>query len=55
MKSVTIQVGDDDIKSLKDIFKNEASFKPQAPQDYLIINILKQVIHNSDFQNESGS
>jgi len=55
MKSVTIKIGDDDVKALKDIFKNESNFKPQAPQDHLIINILKQVINNSDSKDESGS
>ena len=46
MKNVTIQIGDKDIKDLQDIFKNEADFKPQAPQDHLIIAILKQVLNN---------
>ena len=46
MKEVTIQIGDKDIKDLEEIFKNEADFKPQAPQDHLIIAILKQVVNN---------
>jgi hypothetical protein len=47
MKLVTIKIGDKDIEVLKDIFKNEADFKPQAQQDLLIIEILKQVLNNS--------
>ena len=46
MKHVTIKIGDKDIEVLKDIFKNEADFKPQAQQDLLIIEILKQVLNN---------
>ena len=46
MKQVTIKVGDEDIKDLKEIFKNESDFKPQVRQDMLIIEILRQVINN---------
>lgn len=46
MKNVTITIGDDDIKDLKEIFQNESSFQPQVHQDYLIIGILKQVLYN---------
>ncbi len=46
MKHVTIKIGDKDLEVLKDIFKNEADFKPQAQQDLLIIEILKQVLNN---------
>jgi len=46
MKQVTIKVGDDDLKDLAEIFKNEADFKPQARQDLLIIQILRQVLDN---------
>lgn len=46
MKQVTIKVGDDDLKDLAEIFKNEADFKPQARQDLLIIQILRQVLNN---------
>ena len=44
MKNVTIKIGDDDLKTLTEIFKTEDDFKPQATQDFLIINILKQVL-----------
>ena len=47
MKNVTIKIGDDDLEVLTDIFKSEADFKPQAQQDRLIIEILKQVLNNS--------
>lgn len=47
MKHVTIKIGDKDLEVLKDIFKNEPDFKPQAQQDLLIIEILKQVLNNT--------
>ena len=46
MKQVTINIGDEDIKDLKEIFKNEVDFKPQVRQDMLIIEILRQVLNN---------
>jgi hypothetical protein len=46
MKQVTIKIGDKDLEDLSEIFKNEADFKPQAKQDLLIIEILRQVLNN---------
>lgn len=46
MKQVTINVGDEDLKDIAEIFKNEPDFKPQIRQDYLIIEILRQVLNN---------
>ncbi len=46
MKHVTIKIGDKDLEDLSEIFKNEANFKPQAKQDLLIIEILRQVLNN---------
>jgi len=46
MKQVTINIGDDDLKEIANIFKNEPDFKPQAKQDYLIIEVLRQVLNN---------
>ena len=46
MKHVTIKIGDRDLEDLSEIFKNEADFKPQAKQDLLIIEILRQVLNN---------
>jgi hypothetical protein len=46
MKLVTIKIGDEDIKDLKEIFKNESDFKPQVRQDMLIVEILRQVLNN---------
>jgi len=46
MKHVTIKIGDEDIKDLKEIFKNESEFKPQVRQDTLIVEILRQVLNN---------
>lgn len=46
MKHVTIKIGDKDLEDLFEIFKNEANFKPQAKQDLLIIEILRQVLNN---------
>tara|TARA_A100001515_G_scaffold123334_1_gene107161 strand:- start:374 stop:529 length:156 start_codon:yes stop_codon:yes gene_type:complete len=44
MKEVTISVGDQDIKDLEEIFKNESNFEPQIRQDRLIVAILKEVL-----------
>jgi hypothetical protein len=46
MKHVTIKIGDEDINDLKEIFKNEADFKPKVRQDILIVEILRQVLNN---------
>lgn len=46
MKQVTINIGDSDLKDLEEIFQNEPDFRPQAKQDYLIIEILRQIIKN---------
>lgn len=46
MKTVTINIGDDDINDLQNIFKNESNFKPLTKEDKLIVNILKQVLDN---------
>jgi len=46
MKQVTINIGDSDLEDLKKIFENEKDFKPVAPQDYLLIALMKQVINN---------
>jgi hypothetical protein len=53
MKQVTIKVGDEDLKDLAEIFKNEADFKPQARQDLLIIEILRQVLNNPKMETPS--
>lgn len=56
MKHVTIKIGDKDLEDLSEIFKNEANFKPQAKQDLLIIEILRQVLNNPkvEINNETG-
>lgn len=56
MKHVTIKIGDKDLEDLSEIFKNEADFKPQAKQDLLIIEILRQVLNNPkvEINNETG-
>lgn len=56
MKHVTIKIGDRDLEDLSEIFKNEADFKPQAKQDLLIIEILRQVLNNPkvEINNETG-
>jgi len=46
MKTVTINIGNEDLKDLQEIFKNEADFKPIAKQDHLIIALLRQVLNN---------
>lgn len=50
MKHVTIKIGDKDLEDIAEIFKNESDFKPQAPQDLLIIEILRQVLLNPKVQ-----
>tara|TARA_B100001939_G_C16935983_1_gene616030 strand:+ start:1992 stop:2147 length:156 start_codon:yes stop_codon:yes gene_type:complete len=44
MREITINVGDEDIKDLQEIFKNEANFEPQVKQDRVIVAILKEVL-----------
>ena len=46
MKSVTIKIGDYDLKTLDKIFENEQEFKPTDPRDELLIAIMKQVRDN---------
>ena len=46
MKTVTITIGDDDLKDLSEIIVNEAEFKPQTKQDRMIVEILRQVLKN---------
>ena len=46
MKSVTIKLGDYDIKTIEDIFDKEPDFKAQDPRDELIGAILRQVKDN---------
>jgi hypothetical protein len=46
MKSVTIKIGEDDLKDLQQMFKKEADFNPKVREDFLIISVLKQVLDN---------
>ena len=46
MKNVTIKIGDTDLQDLEKIFSNESSFRPVAKEDFLIIEILRQVLNN---------
>jgi hypothetical protein len=46
MKTVTIKIGDEDLKMLGQIFQDEPNFQPQNAQDHLIVEILKQVLNN---------
>lgn len=46
MKEVTIKIGDSDLKDLEKIFENEKDFNPVAPQDFLLIALMKQIINN---------
>jgi hypothetical protein len=52
MRPVTINIGEDDLKELEEIFKNEPNFQPRARQDYLIVSILKQVLESAKSENE---
>ena len=46
MKSVTITVGDYDLKVINKIFENENNFNPLDPRDELMIEIMRQVKDN---------
>ena len=46
MKTVTIRIGDDDLKLINRIFDNEADFKPQTEEDKVLIEIMRQVKNN---------
>jgi hypothetical protein len=52
VKHVTITIGDTDIEDLKKIFENESSFRPQMREDFLIIEILRQVLYNPKTETE---
>ncbi|MEY2973119.1 MAG: hypothetical protein RI886_896 [Pseudomonadota bacterium] len=47
MKEVTIQIGEDDIQVLEEIFKNESNFEPVVKQDRVIVAVLKEVLNKS--------
>ncbi len=47
MKAITVYVADDELEDLEKIFFNEKDFKPQVRQDFIIINLLKQLVLNS--------
>ena len=47
MREVTIQVGENDIQTLEEIFKNESNFEPIVQQDRVIVAILKEVLTKS--------
>lgn len=55
MRSVTINIGEDDLKDLQQIFKNESNFQPQAREDYLIVSILKQILENAKQANTDSN
>jgi len=46
MNTVTIRIGDDDLKLIDEIFKNEADFQPRTHEDQVIIEVMKQVKNN---------
>jgi hypothetical protein len=46
MKSVTIKIGDYDVKTIEDIFEKEPDFKAKDPRDDLIVEILRQIKDN---------
>ena len=46
MNTVTIRIGDDDLKVIDEIFKNEADFQPRTHEDKIIIEVMKQVKNN---------
>ena len=46
MKSVTIKIGDYDVKTIESIFEKEPDFKASDTRDELIVEILRQVKDN---------
>ena len=46
MKSVTITIGDYDLKVIEQIFEKESKFAPNDPRDELMIEIMRQVKDN---------
>jgi len=47
MKQITIEIGEDDIQTLEEIFKNESNFEPVVKQDRVIVAVLKEVLNKS--------
>ena len=46
MKSVTITIGDYDLKVIEQIFEKESKFAPNDPRDELMIEVMRQVKDN---------
>jgi|19_taG_2_1085344.scaffolds.fasta_scaffold27980_2 hypothetical protein len=46
MKSVTITIGDYDLKVIDKIFENESKFAPEDPRDELMIELIRQIKNN---------
>ena len=43
MNTVTIRIGDDDLKVIDRIFENESAFDPRTQEDRVLIEVMKQV------------
>ncbi len=48
MKSARIFVTDESFSRLEKVFEREAHFQPAIEEDRIIVNILKQVMANSE-------
>ncbi len=46
MNTVTIRIGDDDLKVIGRIFENESAFDPRTQEDRVLIEVMKQVQNN---------
>jgi hypothetical protein len=46
MNTVTIRIGDDDLKVIDRIFENESAFDPRTQEDRVLIEVMKQVQKN---------
>jgi hypothetical protein len=46
MNTVTIRIGDDDLKVIDRIFENESAFDPRTHEDRVLIEVMKQVQNN---------
>jgi len=46
MNTVKINVGDEDLRILETIFKNESNFQPKCNEDRIVEELLRQIVKN---------
>lgn len=47
MHTVTIQLSNEHLEMIKKLFQNEPNFQPQTSEDYVLVEILRQIAENS--------